>query len=79
MSDHYEDVCSICGESVNADTLYYCCPACHRRHRKQKDRDGNDTTEVAFIQGSRASKEEATHTDLEVKEPQGVDSERQGL
>jgi len=46
MADNYDDVCSLCGRAVNTDTLYYCCPECHKMHRRQKDNDKNECDSV---------------------------------
>jgi len=45
MADNYDDVCSICGRAVNADTLYYCCPECHRTHREKRCNEETDKAE----------------------------------
>jgi len=70
MSNNYDAICAICGQEVNADTLYYCCPECHRKHRTQNNRDGNDTAKAAFISRSENLKEEATHSNTESKPSQ---------
>lgn len=45
MTEHYDNICSLCGRPVEVNTLYYCCPECHRRHKKikqtQADKQGD--------------------------------------
>jgi Zn finger protein HypA/HybF involved in hydrogenase expression len=43
MADNYDSVCAICGQTVNADTLYYCCPKCHKTHKEK--RSNNEVAE----------------------------------
>jgi len=55
MADNYDNVCAICGQEVHADTLYYCCPECHRTHRdkrcgKEEDRTTDMTEKVVLNQ-----------------------------
>jgi len=41
MADNYDNVCSICGQIVNTDTLYYCCPECHRMLKVERNEEVN--------------------------------------
>jgi hypothetical protein len=70
MSDNYDDVCAICGQAVHMDTMYYCCPDCKRKHKKQKDQDSHDAAKSAFISGSESLKEKPVGFDLEIKPSQ---------
>jgi hypothetical protein len=71
MSNNYDDVCAICGQAVHTDTMYYCCPECQRKHKKQKEQDGHDAAKATFIAGSESLKEKATCSDIGIKSSHG--------
>jgi hypothetical protein len=37
MVEHYDNICSLCGEVIE-EVAYHCCTKCHREH-KRKDKE----------------------------------------
>jgi hypothetical protein len=67
MADEYQ--CDECKQMT--DTIYFYRPLCEKCYRKQKNRDGNDTSDGTFIAGSESLKEEAICSDIGIKPSHG--------
>ena len=56
MPDNYDNVCGLCGKLVDEGMLYYCCPECHRVHKKKQD--SLDNSQQTVMKEGEIQKEE---------------------